>query len=90
MKQYDYDKIFHLYTKYRTASFNNIMAYDNSIFKFKDKVHGLHRIQKDMEGRLISKKNLEPIEIFIKEDNKKKIYTDKSESDHDPIESQEE
>ena len=30
---YNYDSIFHSYTKYRPATFNNILAYDNSIFK---------------------------------------------------------
>ena len=90
MKSYDYCKIFQLYTKYRTASFNNIMAYDNSIFKFKDKVRGFNRIQKDMEAKLLSKAHFEPVEIFVKEDNQKKIYTDKSESDHEPLDSKEE
>jgi hypothetical protein len=83
---YNYDSIFHSYTKYRPATFNNILAYDNSIFKFKERVRGFNKIQREMEIKP-SKKNMEPIEIFIKEDNKKKIYVDQSQSDHDSIES---
>ena len=86
----DYDNIFHSYTKYRTAYFNNIMAYDNSIFKFKEKVRDFNKIQKNMEMKPISKKNLEPVEIFIKEDNKKKVYQDQSQSDQEPIDSKDE
>ena len=86
----DYDNIFHSYTKYRTAYFNNIMAYDNSIFKFKEKVRDFNKIQKNMEIKPISKKNLEPVEIFIKEDNKKKVYQDQSQSDQEPIDSKDE
>ena len=83
---YNYDSIFHSYTKYRPATFNNILAYDNSIFKFKERIRGFNKIQREMEIKP-SKKNMEPIEIFIKEDNKKKIYVDQSQSDHDSIES---
>ena len=86
----DYDNIFHSYTKYRTAYFNKIMAYDNSIFKFKEKVRDFNKIQKNMEIKPISKKNLEPVEIFIKEDNKKKVYQDQSQSDQEPIDSKDE
>ena len=86
----DYDNIFNSYTKYRTAYFNNIMAYDNSIFKFKEKVRDFNKIQKNMEIKPISKKNLEPVEIFIKEDNKKKVYQDQSQSDQEPIDSKDE
>ena len=80
----DYENIFHSYTKYRAAYFNNIMAYDNSIFKFKEKVYGFIKKQKDMEIKPLSKKNFEPVEILIKEDNKKKVYIDQSQSDHEP------
>ena len=40
---YDYEKIFHMYTKYRLASFANIMSYDNQIFKFKEKIHSYNK-----------------------------------------------
>ena len=86
----DYENIFHSYTKYRAAYFNNIMAYDNSIFKFKEKVYGFIKKQKDMEIKPLSKKNFEPVEILIKEDNKKKVYIDQSQSDHEPMDSKEE
>ena len=39
---YNYDSIFHSYTKYRPATFNNILAYDNSIFKFKERIRGFN------------------------------------------------
>ena len=83
---YNYDSIFHSYTKYRPSTFNNIMAYDNSIFTFKDRVNEFNRKQKEMEMDIKSaKKHFEPVEIFIKEDNKKKIYIDQSQSDHESI-----
>jgi len=66
------------------------MAYDNLIFKFKDKVRLFNKTIKEMEIKSMSKKSLEPVEIFIKEDNKKKKYIDESQSDHEPIESKDE
>ena len=86
---YDYENIFHSFTKYRAATFNNIMAYDNSIFQFKERVRGFNKIQREMEIKPLSKKNDEPVEIFIKEDNKKKVYIDQSQSDKEPIDSKE-
>ena len=87
---FDYDKIFHSYTKYRTCSYNNVMAYDNLIFKFKDKVRLFNKMIKEMEIKSMSKKTFDSVEIFIKEDNKKKKYIDESQSDHEPIESKDE
>ena len=87
--KYDYDKIFHSYTKYRVSTFNNTMAYDNLIFKFKDRVNGYNKLLKGMEIKPLTKKDLEPVEIFIKEDNKKTMYVEQSQSDHEPIDSKE-
>jgi len=81
--KYDYEKIFHIYTKYRFASFSNIMSYDNQIFKFKDKVNSYHKTLKEMERSLLPKKSDEPVEIFIKEDKKIKKYEEQSRSDQD-------
>ena len=83
-EKYNYENIFHSYTKYRPITFNKVMVYDNSIFKFKERVRVYNKIQKEMEINL-TKRKLEPVEIFIKEDNKKKIYIDKSQSDHEQI-----
>ena len=88
-KNFDFDSIFHSYTKYRLSTFNNIMAYDNLIFKFKERVRGFNKILYNMEIKPLSKKIFEPVEIFIKEDNKKKVFIDQSESDHEPEESNE-
>ena len=52
---YNYDSIFHSYTKYRPATFNNILAYDNSIFKFKERIRGFNKIQREMEIKLSKK-----------------------------------
>ena len=81
---FDYDSIFHSYTKYRVSTFNNTMAYDNLIFKFKERVRGFNKVLKSMEIKPLSKKALEPVEIFVKEDNKKKVYKDQSQSDQEP------
>jgi hypothetical protein len=86
----DYDKVFHSYTKHRAATYNNTMAYDNKIFTFKERVNGFNKIVKGLEIRPLSKKALEPVEILVKEDNKKKVYIDQSQSDHEPVDSQEE
>ena len=51
----NYDSIFHSYTKYRPATFNNILAYDNSIFKFKERIRGFNKIQREMEIKLSKK-----------------------------------
>jgi len=82
---FDYDSIFHSYTKYRVSTFNNTMAYDNLIFKFKERVRGFNKVLKSMEIKPLSKKAFEPVEIFIKEDNKKKVYKDQSQSDQEPL-----
>jgi len=82
---FDYDSIFHSYTKYRVSTFNNTMAYDNLIFKFKERVRGFNKVLKNMEIKPLSKKALEPVEIFVKEDNKKKVYKDQSQSDQEPL-----
>ena len=82
-KYYDYEKIFHMYTKYRFASFSNIMSYDNQIFKFKDKIQIFNRALKEMEHSLLLKKSEEKVEIFIKEDKKIKKYEEQSKSDQD-------
>ena len=66
------------------------MAYDNLIFKFKDKVRLFNKMIKEMEIKSMSKKTFDSVEIFIKEDNKKKKYIDESQSDHEPIESKDE
>ena len=80
---YDYEKIFHMYTKFRLASFSNIMSYDNQIFKFKDKIHTFNKTLKEMEHSLLPKKTDEKVEIFIKEDKKIKKYEEQSRSDQD-------
>ena len=87
--KYDYNKIFHSFTKYRVATYNNTMEYDNQIFKFKERVNIFNKLLKSMEIKPNSKKALEPIEIFVKEDNKKKLYSDQSQSDNEPTESKE-
>ena len=67
--KYDYEKIFHMYTKYRFSTYSNIMSYDNQIFKFKENVHSYHKILKGMEHNLLPKKfNEESVQIFVKED----------------------
>ena len=78
----EYEKIFKSYTKNRIGSYNNIMLYDNSIFKFKDNVRRFNKVIKEMEIRP-KKNNIEQVEIFIKEDNKKKVYVDETQSDND-------
>ena len=81
---YDYEKIFHMYTKCRLASFTNIMSYDNQIFKFKEKIHSYNKIMKGMERNFLSPKlEEEPVEIFIKEDKKIKKYEEQPKSDQD-------
>ena len=65
------------------------MAYDNSIFQFKEKVKKFNKTIKDMEIKPLSKEYFQPVEIFIKEDNKKKVYLDQSQSDHEAIDSKE-
>ena len=82
-KKYDYENIFHMYTKYRFATFSNIMSYDNNIFKFKETIHSYHKKLKEMERNLLPKKANEPIEIFIKEDKKIKKYEEQPHSDQD-------
>ena len=86
---YNYEKIFHTFTKYRAASFNNVISYDNLIFQFKEKIRGFNKLQKDMEISPLTNKNKEPVEIFVKEDNKKKVFVDQSQSDQEPIDSKE-
>jgi len=61
------------------------MAYDNLIFKFKERVRGFNKVLKSMEIKPLSKKALEPVEIFVKEDNRKKVYKDQSQSDQEPL-----
>ena len=85
----DYDNIFHSYTKHRTGTFNNTMAYDNLIFTFKDRVNGFNKTVKGMEFKPSSKNNFESVEIFVKEDNKKKVYAEKSQSENEPANFQE-
>jgi hypothetical protein len=60
------------------------MAYDNLIFKFKERVRGFNKALKNMEIKPLSKKAFEPVEIFVKEDNKKKVYKDQPQSDQEP------
>ena len=81
--KYDYEKIFHMYTKYRLSSFSNIMSYDNLIFKFKDKVNSYNRTLKDLEKVFLPKTHDEPVEIYIKEDKKIKKYEEQPHSDQD-------
>ena len=81
--KYEYEKIFHMYTKYRLATFYNIMSYDNQIFKFKEKIHSFNKTLKEMERSLLPKKNDEPVLIFIKEDKKIKKYEEQPRSDQD-------
>ena len=82
--KYDYDKIFHMYTKYRFSTYSNIMTYDNQIFKFKENVHSYNKVLKGMELSLLPKKfNEESVQIFVKEDKKIKKYEEQSKSDED-------
>ena len=64
------------------------MSYDNSIFQFKERVRGFNKLQKEIEIKSLKKSN-EPIEIFIKQDNKKKVYAEQSQSDQEPVDSKE-
>ena len=86
-EELDYEKVFHSYTKFRVGTFNNIMAYDNLIFTFKDKVNVFNKIVKGMEISPFSKNNNEPFEVLIKKDNKKNVYTGQSQSDQGPEDS---
>ena len=82
--KYDYEKIFHMYTKYRFSSYANIMTYDNQIFKFKENVHSYNKTLKEMEHSLLPRKfNEESIQIYVKEDKKIKKYEEQSRSDED-------
>ena len=82
--KYDYEKIFHMYTKYRFSSYANIMTYDNQIFKFKENVHSYNKTLKEMERSLLPRKfNEESIQIYVKEDKKIKKYEEQSRSDED-------
>ena len=82
--KYDYEKIFHMYTKYRFSSYANIMTYDNQIFKFKENVHSYNKSLKEMERSLLPRKfNEESIQIYVKEDKKIKKYEEQSRSDED-------
>ena len=82
--KYDYDKIFHMYTKYRFSTYSNIMTYDNQIFKFKENVHSYNKTLKGMESSLLPKKfGEESVQIFVKEDKKIKKYEEQSKSDED-------
>ena len=82
--KYDYDKIFHMYTKYRFSTYSNIMTYDNQIFKFKENVHSFNKTLKGMESSLLPKKfGEESVQIFVKEDKKIKKYEEQSKSDED-------
>ena len=81
--KYDYERIFHMYTKYRLASFSNIMSYDNQIFKFKEKIHSFNKILKEMERSLLPRTTEEKVEIFVKEDKQIKKYEEKPHSDQD-------
>ena len=82
--KYDYEKIFHMYTKYRFSSYSNIMTYDNQIFKFKENVHSYNKTLKEMEHSLLPRKfNEESIQIYVKEDKKIKKYEEQSRSDED-------
>ena len=65
------------------------MSYDNSIFKFKERVRDYNRKQKELE-KPIFKANMEPVQIFVKEDNKKKVYIEQSQSDHGSVGSKDE
>ena len=75
----EYESIFHAYSRYKCASFNNIMSFDNQIFKFKDRVNTYIKSIKEMENKISNKTtnnfNNEIIHIISKEGNEKKIYT---------------
>ena len=73
----EYESIFREYCRYKCASFNNIMAFDNQIFKFKDRVNTYLKNIKEMENKISNKNSLknEVIQIISKEGNEKKIYT---------------
>ena len=86
--KYDYEKIFHMYTKYRFASFSNIMSYDNQIFKFKEKIHSFNKTLREMERSLLPKKIEETVEIFIKEDKQIKKYDEQEQAHSDQDEPQ--
>ena len=66
------------------------MSYDNSIFKFKEKVRDFNKIKKDLIKPVSESNNMKPIQIFVKEDNKKTVYIEESKSDHGSVESKDE
>ena len=90
LPKYDYDKIFHMYTKYRFSTYSNIMTYDNQIFKFKENIHSYNKILKEMEHSLLQRKqNADQVQIYIKEEKKIKKYEEKSLSDKNSSNSEE-
>ena len=75
----EYESIFRAYSRYKCASFNSIMSFDNQIFKFKDRVNSYLKSLKEMESKVSNKSfnklNNEVIHIVSKEGKEKKIYT---------------
>jgi tubulin monoglycylase TTLL3/8 len=66
------------------------MTYDNQIFKFKENIHSYNKILKEMEHSLLPRKqNADQVQIYIKEDKKIKKYEEKSLSDKNSSNSEE-
>ena len=73
-------QIFNLYTKYRYKTFNSIISSDSQIYKFKERISNYNKIFGEMESKKYTQKELESIQIVVKEGKEKKIYTEEVES----------
>ena len=80
--------IFNLYTKYRYCTFNNIIASDSQIYKFKERIKNYNTIFGDMESKKYVQKEVQTFQIMVKEGKEKKVYT--KEVDDIPPEDEEE
>lgn len=69
-------QIFNLYTKYRYKTFNSIISSDSQIYKFKERIRNYNKIFGEMESKKYTQKELESIQIVVKE-GKEKRYTPK-------------
>ena len=68
--------IFNLYTKYRFVTYNSIISSDNQIYKFKERIQNFNKIFGEMESKKYTQKDIDQIQIIVKEGKDKKVFTE--------------
>ena len=80
------EEVFKIYFKYHQSTFNKVISSNDQIYKFKEKIRNYEKIFKEIQTHKFKQKVPGQIMIYVKEDNKTKVYTEEIKETQEPKE----